>query len=354
MFSLLLVLLIAGLLITMIGLFLTTRSEKKEDQPEYLISRRSSLTSHSIAPRTGRMLEGYPSRRIRSIDPILLPGKQAVDAVPSGRQNRDRPMPIAHRRIVTSMPVYSGQVDDGYKIRLARYISASAVLEQLGLRRKGESVPISVMVIGLISIFILGIYALNFILPHQALINLITFNLNNPVKTTSLPPPNFNASQKLVRLSQLDPAQYNSTQEFQSWAYSACSTASMTEVFDSYGRQYRITDVLKVESQIGEITPQLGLLEDIGIQRTATRFGFNTQWGHNLSLNQIIAVANSGKPVIVSFPPDRYAGGHLLVVTGGDSNIVKLADSSLWNRKVLSRTQFLNWWEGFYAIVTPK
>ena len=84
MFSLLLVLLIAGLLITMIGLFLTTRSVKKEEQTEYLISHRSSRISQSIAPSTRRMLEGYPSRRIRSIDPILLPGKQVVDVVPSG------------------------------------------------------------------------------------------------------------------------------------------------------------------------------------------------------------------------------------------------------------------------------
>ena len=353
MFSLLLVLLVIGLLITMIGLFLTTRLKNHEEQTEYGIPYRSSSISHSIAPRTSRMLEGYSSKRIRSIEPIPLPGKRVVDALPSGRQTIDRPMPIDRRRVVSSMPLYSSQVDVGYKIRFARYVSASALLEQLSWRRKGESVPVSVIVIGLISIFILGIYALNFVLPHQALINLITFNLNIPVKTTNLPT-NFNATQKLMRLSQLDPAQYNSTQEFQSWAYSACSTASMTEVFDSYGRHYRITDVLKIEAQIGEITPQLGLLEDIGIQRTAARFGFNTQWGHNLSLDQIIAVANSGKPVIVSFPPDRYAGGHLLVVTGGNSSIVKLADSSLWNRKVLSRAQFLNWWEGFYAIVTPK
>ncbi len=353
MYPLLLVLLVVGLLVTMIGLLLTTRTKSQQEQAEYLIPYTSSRISHSIAPRTGRMLEGYPSRRIRSIDPLPLPGKRVIDALPSGRQKIARPMPIARRRVVTPIPAYSSQFDTGHKIRLARYISASAVLEQLGLRRRGESVPLSVMVIGLISIVMLGIYALNFVLPHQALINLITFNLTNPIKTTTLPS-NFDASQKLVRLSQLDPAQYNSTQEFQSWAYSACSTASMTEVFDSYGRHYRITDVLKVESQIGEITPQLGLLEDIGIQRTATRFGFNTQWGHNLSLDQIIAVANSGKPVIVSFPPDRYAGGHLLVVTGGNSNFVKLADSSLWNRKTLSRAQFLNWWEGFYAIVTPQ
>ncbi len=166
--------------------------------------------------------------------------------------------------------------------------------------------------------------------------------------------PQFNASKSLVRLSQLDPTQYASNQEFTTWAYSACSTTSLTEVLNAYGRHFRVTDVLKVEAGIGEITPQLGLLDEAGIQRTAAQFGFKTTWGHNLSLDQIINIANQGRPVIVSFPPDRYAGGHLLVVTGGNSSTIKLADSSLWNRKSLSRAQFLQWWEGFYAIVTPK
>jgi len=302
--------------------------------------------------RRERIHDPIPSRRIRSIDPIPLPGKRIVDAVPSRQRYVNPPLPVAQRRVVGSMPVRYDHQNIGREIRVARYISASAVFEHLKWRNTKESVPFSVIVVGLVSIFILGIYALNFVLPHQALINLLLFNLNTPVKTTQTS--NVQASQNLMRLSQLDPAQYNSTQEFQLWAYSACSTAAMTEVFDSYGRHYRITDVLKVEAQIGEITPQSGLLEDIGIQRTAARFGFKTAWGHNLSLDQIISIANAGKPVIVSFPPDRYAGGHLLVVTGGNSNIVKLADSSLWNRKVLSRAQFLNWWEGFYAIVTPQ
>jgi len=128
----------------------------------------------------------------------------------------------------------------------------------------------------------------------------------------------------------------------------------MTEVIDSYGHDYRITDILKVEAQIGEITPQQGLLEDIGIQRTAARFGFKTTWGHDLSLDQVINIASHGRPVIVSFPPDRYAGGHLLVVIGGDSIQVLVADSSILNHHAISRTQFLKWWEGFYAIVTPN
>jgi len=353
MFLLLLMLLVFALIITMIGFFLSTKSKNHNQQPEYVIARRSSRLIHSAPMRRERMLEPVPSRRSRSIDPIPLARRRVVDALPSGRQYIDSPMSVARRSAIKSMPVYSSHPGVGREFRFARYISASAVFEHLGWRRSGEPVPVPVIVIGLISIFILGIYALNLVLPHQVLLNLLLSDLNTPAKTTNQPS-NVQTSQNLTRLSQLDPAQYNSTQEFKLWAYSACSTASMTEVFDSYGRHYRISDVLKVEAQIGEITPQSGLLEDIGIQRTAARFGFKTTWGHNLSLDQIIAVANNGKPVIVSFPPDRYAGGHLLVVTGGNSNTVNLADSSLWNRRALSRAQFLNWWEGFYAIVTPQ
>jgi hypothetical protein len=162
-----------------------------------------------------------------------------------------------------------------------------------------------------------------------------------------------NASQTLVRISQLDPAQYDSTDEYNTWAYSACSAASMTEVFDAYGRHFRITDVLTVEARIGAITPELGLLDPSGIQATATQFGFKTTWSNAWNLDTIIAIANGGKPVIVSFPPDRYDGGHILVLLGGNNSDVYLADTSLWNRHVLSRDQFLNWWEGFGAVVTP-
>jgi len=162
-----------------------------------------------------------------------------------------------------------------------------------------------------------------------------------------------NASQQLVRVSQLDPAQYSSSEEYNTWAYSACSAAAMTEVFNAYGHQYRVTDILKVEAQIGEITPALGLLRPEGIEHTAAQFGFRTTWGNAWTLDQVIETANRGNPVIVSFPPDRYDGGHILVVTGGNGSTVYLADTSLWNRHSLSRMQFLQWWEGYAAVVTP-
>ncbi len=163
-----------------------------------------------------------------------------------------------------------------------------------------------------------------------------------------------NASQQLVRVSQLDTAQYNSPEEYNTWAYSACSAASMTEVFNAYGHSYRVTDILRVEAQIGEITPAQGLLRPEGIKNTAAQFGFKTTWGNAWTLDQVIETANHSNPVIVSFPPDRYDGGHILVVTGGNSTSVFLADTSLWNRHALSRAQFLQWWEGFAAVVTPE
>ncbi len=215
------------------------------------------------------------------------------------------------------------------------------------------------ILVGIMIAFLVVFFFMNILLPRHANWNLIMWNANSLSATQSNSQsgqnsPQFNASRNLVRLSQLDPNQYASQQEFSTWAYSACSTASLTEVLDAYGSHLRIADVLKVEAGIGEITPQLGLLDEAGIQKTAAQLGFKTTWGHNLSLDQIISIANQGHPVIVSFPPDRYAGGHLLVVTGGNNNIVKLADSSLWNRQSLSRSQFLQWWEGFYAIVTPR
>ncbi|HEX6483621.1 MAG TPA: C39 family peptidase [Ktedonobacteraceae bacterium] len=237
-------------------------------------------------------------------------------------------------------------------------LSIPAIWERITGRSTGQQLPWRVIVIGLVSIFVVGFYSLNLLLPHPASFGQAWFLSGNNVATQQNPkvpnPPIYQASQSLVRLSQLDPAQYNTSQEYNLWAYSACSTAAMTEVMNAYGHHYRITDILRVESQLGDITPALGLLRDSGISDTVAKFGFKTDWGYKRSLDQIITIAKQGRPVIVGFPPARYAGGHLVVVTGGNSTVVNLADSSLYNRRSISRQQFMQWWEGFSAIVTPK
>ncbi len=185
-------------------------------------------------------------------------------------------------------------------------------------------------------------------------LDLLSNSFNAADLSTAAHSTQVNASQQLVRVSQLDPAQYSSLEEYNTWAYSACSAAAMTEVLNAYGFHYRVTDILKVEAQIGEISPSLGLLRPEGIEHTAAQFGFKTTWSNAWTLEQVIRAANHGNPVIVSFPPDRYDGGHILVVTGGNSTTVFLADTSLWNRHALSRAQFLQWWEGFAAVLMPR
>ena len=158
----------------------------------------------------------------------------------------------------------------------------------------------------------------------------------------------------LVRINQLDPHQYISQEEYTTWSWSACSTAAMTEVLNTYGHTYRIHDILAVERAVGEITIDAGLLHPGGIERTVAQFGFSTDWGYQHSLDQIVATANRGISVIVGFPPQAaYPTGHLLVVVGGNTTTIFLADSSSQNLPSLSRTTFRGYWHGFSAIVTP-
>src|SRR6266699_4926393 len=182
-----------------------------------------------------------------------------------------------------------------------------------------------------------------------------THTTPTPTATTSVPvvSSSGNASLALKRINQLDCGQYAGQDECAIWAYSACSTAAITEVINSYGYHFRITDILQQEVEAQAITPALGLVDDQSIGRTAARFGFTTDWGYTRTLDQVIATANKGTPVIIGWPPAKYAGGHLVVVIGGDSDSVKLADSSRYNRQVLSRTQFLKWWAGYSAVLSP-
>ena len=262
--------------------------------------------------------------------------------------------PLAERRIVA-------YTEQGLWVGVWQALLVS--VDRMFKRRAGEPAPWAGIIIIFVTLLLLSLFLLKTLLPNNSLIAAITtwpLSPSNAQSSSSSqhnpqgPQGPFIASQSLERLSQLDPAQYNSSAEYSLWAYSACSSAAMTEVINAYGHHYRVTDILKVEAQIHEITPELGLLEDAGIEHTVARFGFKTVWGHNMSLDDIIGIANRGEPVIVSFPPYKYAGGHLLVVTGGSGNYVYLADSSLWNRHSLTREQFLQWWGGFAAIVTPK
>ena len=100
----------------------------------------------------------------------------------------------------------------------------------------------------------------------------------------------------------------------------------MEEVMDAYGRHLIAADVLQVESDLGVWDTYNGLTGgEAGIAKAASYFGF-------------IAVPN---------PP-----GSLQDLIG-DSNNVYLVDSAPADRTVMSRQQFVNWWDNFSVELLP-
>lgn len=180
-------------------------------------------------------------------------------------------------------------------------------------------------------------------------------------KTKSITLPTIAASANLVRINQLDPGQYNSTDEYNAWWPSACSAASMAEVINSFrdkNHRYRITDILSKEIALNEITPDLGLLRASGIDHTVAQFGFKAQWLSNPSISDMVTIGNSGHPIIIDFPPAKWDGGHILVVLGGKKikgiDYVHLADSSRLNMQLMTYATFAKYWAGWAVIVSPK
>ncbi|HET8846810.1 MAG TPA: C39 family peptidase [Ktedonobacteraceae bacterium] len=353
----LVLLFIIALLMTGVGLILSPKSPAPARR-----SRNSPSTRMRIRPvsETAVMIPARESTRVTSASTRsrrrLVESTSTLVTAEEGRAMAAASLPVRANRRARLINVDMGVV-------IVQPQQARPGTRKARINATNSAVPWSlkgflwswkIAIPGLATLFLLSLYLFVTVFPHQAVWMPVWFGVSNAQaapRPTSIPV--YDASGKLKRLGQLDRGQYDSQSEYDTWAYSACSAAAMTVVINAYSHHYRITDILTVESQIHEITPQDGLLEEIGIQRTGAKFGFKTVWGHNYTLDQVIAAANKGTPVIVSFPPYKWPGGHLLVVRGGDKNTVLLTDSSSLNWTQFTRQHFLELWGGFYAIMTP-
>lgn len=157
------------------------------------------------------------------------------------------------------------------------------------------------------------------------------------------------------RLNQVDPGQYTSQTPYGTWWPSACSAAVMTEAVNSYGYGYRLADILRVEAAFHNptvITPDAGLLYASGLDRTLRTFGFQATQLQHPTVPQLEHLARTA-PVIINFPPFTWPGGHFLIITGGDTSHVTLADSSRLNMPSMSVAMFLSYWRGLAFVVLP-
>lgn len=167
--------------------------------------------------------------------------------------------------------------------------------------------------------------------------------------STSTLPLDGTASSRIIRIDSAIRGQYYTNYQWQVWSYSSCSGISMEEVMDAYGRHLIAADVLQVESDLGVWDTYNGLTGgEPGIAKVASYFGFRAVPNPPRTVQDLIAVANKGFPVIVGVP------GHILVVRGGDSNNVYLVDSAPADRTIMSRAQFANWWDNFSVELLPN
>ncbi|MBV9690748.1 MAG: hypothetical protein JO202_13695 [Ktedonobacteraceae bacterium] len=281
---------------------------------------------------------------------------------------------VSNRRNVYAQGMHSRSVDTCYPYNRTRKQDPHFVLKQGMWGYMLESLDVSRLLkpysagqtpwLGLLLVlfclFMCGLYVLRTVLPTSALLVAAPWNSPNQSadSTSDANAQLFSgisgASRALVPISQVDPAQYASIGEYNTWWPAACSAGAMTAVIDAYGHHYRLTDILSVELRLREITVSEGLLEPLGIDRTVTQFGFKTTWLNKPSLDDVITIANSGRPIIISFPPSRWAGGHILVVIGGNKDNVLLADSSRLNMRSMARNIFVKYWVGFAVVVTPR
>ncbi|WP_052888700.1 hypothetical protein [Thermogemmatispora carboxidivorans] len=166
------------------------------------------------------------------------------------------------------------------------------------------------------------------------------------------------ASARIVRVNSASRSQYYTDYQWQVWSYSSCSGIALEEVMNAYGRHLIAADVLQIELQLGVWDVQLGLLKEDGIAMTANYFGFNASLSHTRTLQDIISIANSGTPVIVSIRDGYYfPGGHIFVIRGGDSQYVYTVDSSPANFTRMTYDMFTAMWRAnndFSAVVTPR
>ena len=167
--------------------------------------------------------------------------------------------------------------------------------------------------------------------------------------STSTLPLDGTASSRIIRVDSAVRGQYYSDYQWQVWSWSSCSGISMEEVMDAYGRHLIAADVLQVESDLGVWDTYNGLTGgEAGIAKAASYFGFRAVPNPPRTVQDLIAVANKGFPVIVGVP------GHILVVRGGDSNNVYLVDSAPADRTIMSRAEFANWWDNFSVELLPN
>lgn len=155
---------------------------------------------------------------------------------------------------------------------------------------------------------------------------------------------------------------YDSQAQFNQWAGAACSAASLAEVLTSYGLPH-MTIGRMIRELGSDISPNWGLLSYNAFNKVVARYGLRADVylsNNPLTYRQMLYLTNTlGIPVVVNMRATtgyyRYlSGGHILVMTGGDTKTIRLADSSLYYIKSLPLSTYNQMARPRNVVIVPK
>jgi len=154
------------------------------------------------------------------------------------------------------------------------------------------------------------------------------------------------ASADVTELSQFDPRNFDTRQEYLDMDGASCSAASLAAVLNHYGLAANISDGLRRIRATGEeVSSHLGLLNRLGQGEglagalDAAGIAASTHQWAELTRVEFRAVLESGRPIICQM--HNYLGrglGHFMVVDGllADGSGVTVADSNAGRGKRFS------------------
>jgi hypothetical protein len=157
----------------------------------------------------------------------------------------------------------------------------------------------------------------------------------------------------------LCPTCYDNGAQFQAWGNAACSAAAASEVLTAWGVRGASIGKL-IDTMTPDISLDGGLLRTSGFQRGVTPFGYQADISDHLTYNQMVYITHTlGLPVIVNVRISYgyfhfFAGGHFLVMTDGDSQGLRIVDSSEYYITYLPRNVFYSMFTGITIVIVPK
>ncbi|HKT39104.1 MAG TPA: hypothetical protein VJR48_12090 [Ktedonobacterales bacterium] len=153
--------------------------------------------------------------------------------------------------------------------------------------------------------------------------------------------------------------QYDSVAQYNEYWGAACSAAVLAETLTAWG--VKGATIGRMIDELGSnISPNGGLLSYSGFQNVASLHRMRSDFRDNLSYKQMMYITNTlHLPLIVNVRISYgfyhfFSGGHFLVMTAGDSQGIRLVDSSLYFVTYMPLSVFNSMFTGRTVLLLPS